>query len=48
MIDFAHFQQDTEVRKEELIRLIEHAIRNLSAAELEALYYDMTVKGYMK
>ena len=48
MIDFAHFQQDPEVRKEGLIRLIEYAVRNLSAAELEALYYDMTVKGYMK
>lgn len=38
---------DPEVRKDELIRKIEHAIERLSLVEIEALYYDMITKGYL-
>ena len=35
-------------RKEELIRLIERSVKELSLGELEALYYDMYTKGYIQ
>ncbi len=41
-------QQADEYRREELIRKLEHSIERLTLAELEALYYDMITKDYMK
>ena len=32
-------------RREELIRVIEHSVENLTLQELEALYYDMPTKN---
>lgn len=47
MVDFGRFRQGEEYRREELIRLIEHSVEQLTLAELEALYYDMTTKSYI-
>lgn len=41
------FTQSEEFRRDELIRLIEHAVEKLTLPELEALYYDMLTKGYI-
>ena len=41
------FELDCEVRREELIRTIEHAVERMSLSELEALYYDMATKNYI-
>ncbi len=41
-------QQTGDYRREELIRKLEHSIERLSLAELEALYYDMVTKDYVK
>ena len=39
---------DPNIRREELIRVIEHALTALSNEQLEALYYDMISKDYIK
>lgn len=39
---------DKEQRKNELIRIIEHSIEELSLPELEAIYYDLVSKGYIE
>lgn len=39
---------DDEQRRDELIRKIEHSVEHLKLQELEALYYDMLTKDYMK
>jgi hypothetical protein len=44
----AHFGQDSDLRRDELIRVIEHSLQLLTAAELEALYYDMLTKDYIR
>lgn len=44
----AHFGQDPELRRDELIRVIEHSLALLTSAELEALYYDMLTKDYIR
>lgn len=44
----ATFGQDPELRRDELVRTIEHAVEHLTLAELEALYYDMLTKDYIK
>ena len=31
----------SDLRREELIRMITHSVENLSSAELEAIYYDI-------
>lgn len=36
-----------EYRREELIRLIERSVQQLTLQELEALYYDMSTKNYI-
>ena len=41
------FAQSDENRRDELIRVIEHAVEKLTLAELEALYYDMTTKSFI-
>ena len=40
--------QSEEYRREELIRVIEHSVEKLTLQELEALYYDMSTKNYIK
>ena len=39
--------QSDDFRREELIRAIEHSLKNLTLQELEALYYDMSTKNYI-
>ena len=39
--------QSDDSRREELIRVIEHSVENLTLQELEALYYDMSTKNYI-
>ena len=39
--------QSDDYRREELIRVIEHSVENLTLQELEALYYDMSTKNYI-
>ena len=46
MVDFGHLSDDN--RREELVRVLEHSLERLSLQELEALYYDMTVKDYIR
>ena len=41
------FRQSDDFRREELIRVIEHSVENLTVQELEALYYDMSTKHYI-
>ncbi len=41
------FGQSDDFRREELIRVIEHSVENLTLQELEALYYDMSTKNYI-
>lgn len=45
---YTHFGGDDEGRREELIRTIEHSVERLSLAELEALYYDLVAKDYIR
>ncbi|WP_198405493.1 hypothetical protein [Prevotella intermedia] len=45
-MDFDKIQDDA--RKVELIRIIEHSVERLSLAELEALYYDLVSKDYIR
>ena len=39
---------EEDSRKAELIRILEHSIERLSLAELEALYYDLVAKDYIR
>ena len=41
------FGESDDFRREELIRVIEHSVENLTLQELEALYYDMSTKNYI-
>ena len=46
---FMHFgSSDDEYRREELIRKIEHSVERLTTGDLEALYYDMLTKDYIR
>ena len=46
---FMHFgSSNDEYRREELIRKIEHSVERLTTGELEALYYDMLTKDYIR
>jgi len=47
-LDMKFDSQNDESRREELIRMIEHSVQQLSLGELEALYYDMVAKDYIK
>lgn len=46
----SHFQHslndDSDYKREEIIRKIGHAIEYMTLKELEALSYDMFTKGY--
>jgi hypothetical protein len=47
MSHFQHsFNDDSDYKREEIIRKIEHAIEHMTLKELEALSYDMFIKGY--
>ena len=37
-----------DFRRDELVRKIEHALQELTLGELEALYYDMISKDYLR
>ena len=41
------YSQSGDYRREELLRIIEHALTKLTLQELEALYYDMSTKNYI-
>ena len=45
-MNFDRIENDT--RRAELIRVLEHSIERLSLAELEALYYDLVAKDYIR
>lgn len=45
---YTHFGGDEESRRDELIRSIEHSVERLKLAELEALYYDLVAKDYIR
>lgn len=45
---YTRFGSDADGRRDELIRIIEHSVERLSGAELEALYYDMVTKDYIR
>ena len=44
---FHAFSQDDELRRDELLRIIERSVQQLTLPELEALYYDMSTKNYI-
>ncbi len=48
MVDWEHKNSDEEMRRSELINNIEHSLELMSVEELEALYYDMLTKDYIK
>ncbi len=45
---FSSFEVSDDYRRDELVRLIEHSVERLKLPELEALYYDMLTKDYIK
>ena len=45
-MDFNKVQD--EDRRAELIRVIEHSVEKLTLPELEALYYDLISKDYIR
>ncbi len=45
---YTHFGNDEESRRDELIRTIEHSVERLKIEELEALYYDLVAKDYIR
>ena len=47
MAYIGRFGQSDDYRREDLIRIIEHSVENLTLLELEALYYDMSTKNYI-
>lgn len=42
----AGLNEDSDYKREEIIRKIEHAVERMTLKELEALSYDMFTKGY--
>jgi len=47
MVNWEKHNSDSDMRREELKRIIENSLDKLSVEELEALYYDMLTKGYI-
>lgn len=45
-MDFNKVQDEN--RRAELIRVIEHSVEKLTLLELEALYYDLISKDYIR
>lgn len=48
MAYFSSQNFDNDFRRDELIRTLEYSLVRLSLPELEALYYDMLTKGYIR
>ena len=48
MMNYRNFGQSDDMRRDELIRMIEHSVERLTLGELEALYYDMVSKDYIR
>lgn len=44
----SRFDREDGMRRDELIRVIEHSVERLTLQELEALHYDMVAKGYIE
>ena len=42
------YSTDPELRRKELVQIIEHSLNALTLPELEALYYDMFTKDYIR
>lgn len=47
-MDFNKYSQISRYSREELLRIIGHSLENLTDNELEALYYDMLTKDYIR
>lgn len=47
-MDFNKHSNISSYSREELIRIIGHSLEQLSDSELEALYYDMLTKDYIR
>ena len=47
-MDFERKEYAEEMRREELVRTIELSVARLTLGELEALYYDMVAKDYIR
>ena len=47
MAYIGRFGQSDDYRREELIRIIEHSVENMTLQELEDLYYYMSTKNYI-
>ena len=45
-MDFDKKEYDT--RRAELVWVLEHSVRQLTLPELEAFYYDLTARGYIR
>ena len=45
-MNFDKIQDDA--RRAELVRIIEHSVERLSLDELEAMYYDLVSKDYIR
>ena len=45
---FKRLNDDSDYRRNELIRKIERAVEHMTLKELEALSYDMFTKGYIE
>lgn len=44
----ARLSEDSDYKRSELVRKIEHAVEHMTLSELEALSYDMFTKGYIE
>lgn len=47
-MDFNRQSQISSYSREEMIQIIGHSLEQLSESELEALYYDMLTKDYIR
>lgn len=45
---FGNSTLDNDFRRNELLTIISQSLEQLSLSELEALYYDMTTKNFIK
>ncbi len=44
----SRLSDDSDFKRDELVRKIEHAVEHMTLSELEALSYDMFTMGYME
>jgi hypothetical protein len=45
---FGNNSYENEYRRDELLSIISRSLEQLTLSELEALYYDMTTKNFIK